>query len=520
MDSPHLSWITSMDGLLILVLSLSAYVVYEAFSRQRQRRRSPPGPRGLPIIGNALQIPSENQFEVFAEWGAAFGDIVHIKAFSQSIVILNSLQAARDLLEKRSTIYSDRPRFVLLSEFGPSFRKHRRLINQSFNNQAVAAFRPLQEKAVITALENLSKAPEDFLQHFRQFAAGTILKITYGHEVTSTHDPFIQLAERAGTLTVEAGSSAANLVDFFPVMRQGRFRLHIPTWAPFSTFKTKAMETRKAVEALMEIPYEHVKSQMKSGRAVPSYTSMLLQRYSGPDGSISTEDEEAIRGSAGTLLTLGAISTFLLAMVLNPDELKRAQQEIDAVVGTDRLPNMCDRPSLPYLECVLKEVLRWNPPVPLGLPHRLTEDDIYRDFYVAAGTTVFANIHAILQDCDDPRDFRPQRYLEDESLPDPLGVVFGFGRRVCPGRYLAESNYWILAAAVVAAFDISKVLDENGNDLNKSYDFSSGFVRHPEPFKCSIKPRLPNLTQVLRKAKADFDVGVILNPSEDQARSI
>ena len=72
--------------------------------------------------------------------------------------------------------------------------------------------------------------------HLR-FAAGTILKITYGHEVTSTHDPFIQLgqyrhsgmfnrienyllAERAGTLTVEAGSSAANLVDFFPVMRQ------------------------------------------------------------------------------------------------------------------------------------------------------------------------------------------------------------------------------------------------------------------------------------------------------------
>ncbi|KAF8904742.1 cytochrome P450 [Gymnopilus junonius] len=511
MGSSSLSWIAASDYFLAGVLFFSLYVIYKTFSRSWTNY--PPGPPGLPFVGNVLQIPSEDQTKAFTDWGAQYGDIIYIRAFSQSMVILNSLQAARDLLEKRSSIYSDRPRFVLLSElmgwehasthqrYGPGFRKHRRFINQAFNNQAVTAFRPLQKKAALVLVEDILESPENVVEHFRRYAAGTILKITYGHEITSADDPLIQLAERAGTLTVEAGSTAANLVDFFPLMR------HIPTWAPFSTFKIKAMETRKAVEALMEVPFEQVKSDMKSGSAVPSYTSMLLQQHSAPDGSISPEDEDAIRGTAGTLLvaaedtTLGSIHTLLLALVLNPHELRKAQKEIDLIIGQDRLPNIDDRPSLPYLECVLKEALRMNPTVPLGFPHRLTEDDIYRDFYIPAGATVFSNIYGILHDCDNPSVFRPQRYLEDTSLPDPLGVIFGFGRRICPGRYLAETNYWIMAATIIAAFEISKAVDEKGNDLNKSYEFASGFIRHPKPFKCSIKPRLPNLADILNRAK-------------------
>lgn len=97
-------------------------------------------------------------------------------------------------------------------------------------------------------------------------------------------------------------------------------------------------------------------------------------------------------------------------MLLYPHELKKAQDEIDRVLGRNRLPNIDDRPSLPYLECVLKEVVRWafwafsfviwvtnqvhrmNPMVPLGMPHRLMEDDFYRDFYIPEGTNVLANI--------------------------------------------------------------------------------------------------------------------------------
>ncbi|KIM41937.1 hypothetical protein M413DRAFT_71520 [Hebeloma cylindrosporum] len=508
------SWILTTEG--AIGVALFVFVFYKAVAPSRNK--FPPGPRPLPLIGNVLQIPTDNQEQVFADWGAQYGDIVHIKIFGQPLVILNSLKASRDLLDKRSSIYSDRPRFVLLSElmgwetasthlrYGPRFRKHRRFINQTFNPRALSAFRPLQEKEVLVLLEGMLQNPDAFVDHFRRYAAATILKITYGHDIISVDDLFVRLAERAGTLTTEASSAAANMVDFFPLMK------YIPTWAPFSDFKVKALETRKAVEAMMEIPFEQVKVDMRSGTAVPSYTSTLLGSQRDSNGCISAEDEEDIKGSAGTLLaaaedtTIASMHTFMLAMVLYPHEFKKAQQEIDKVIGRNRLPNLDDRPSLPYLECVLKEVLRWNPMVPLGMPHRLMEDDFYRDFYLPSGTTVLANIYAILRNCNEPDSFRPERYIDEDGLPDPQGVIFGFGRRICPGKDFADASYWAIASSMIAAFDICKAVDHEGNDVNGKYDFNHGFVRHPKPFKCIIKPRSSNLPALISQARAELNL--------------
>ncbi|KAJ2934553.1 hypothetical protein H1R20_g2525, partial [Candolleomyces eurysporus] len=402
----------------------AAYYAYRVLNAGPTVHR-PPGPKPLPFIGNVLQMPTSNQPEVFRSWASNYGDVVYVQIFGQPMVIIDSLQAARDLLDKRSSIYSDRPRFVLFSELGPRFRKHRRFMNQMFNSRAVSAFRPLQHKERLTLMEGLLITPDNFVDHLRRYAAATILKITYGHEVHSVDDQFIHLAERAATLTIQSGSPAATLVDFFPALR------HIPTWAPFSDFKKDALETRKAVEAMMDVPYE-----LKTGVAIPSYTSALLESNTNPlDGSVLPEDEEDIKGSAGTLYaaaedtTVAFLHTFVLAMVLHPAVLKKAQAEMDQVVGNRRLPTLEDRDSLPYFDCVLKEVLRWNPPVPLGLPHRLMEDDYYRDFVIPGGSTVLVNIYSILQDCSDSDKFYPERYLEDDSLPDPKDVIFGFGRR-------------------------------------------------------------------------------------------
>ncbi|KAF5391971.1 hypothetical protein D9757_003240 [Collybiopsis confluens] len=86
--------------------------------------------------------------------------------------------------------------------------------------------------------------------------------------------------------------------------------------------------------------------------------------------------------------TVSIISTFFLAMVLHPEVFQKAQTEMDNVVGTNKLPTFEDRDSLPYLECVFKEVCRWNPAVPLGLPHRLMVDDVYRGYHIPKGTTI------------------------------------------------------------------------------------------------------------------------------------
>ncbi|KAJ8075174.1 hypothetical protein PM082_019502 [Marasmius tenuissimus] len=269
----------------------------------------PPGPTPAPFIGNLLQIPSVSPEEVFRDWSAVYGDIVHLRIFHQPMIVLNSYEAAQELLEKRSASYSDRPRFVLFSElmgwqhaptharYGPRFRKHRRFTHQTFNQQAAQSLRPVQEREALILIKGLMTTPDQFAQHLRRFAAATILKVTYGADVTSVDDMFIQLAERAGTLTVESGTPAATLVDFFPFMR------HIPSWAPLAGFKRKAAVTKEAVDRMMNVPYEMVKQQLESGNAPPCLTSRLLERCitNSQTGSLSSEDEEDIKGVAGSM---------------------------------------------------------------------------------------------------------------------------------------------------------------------------------------------------------------------------
>ncbi|KAG6829235.1 hypothetical protein H0H92_005237 [Tricholoma furcatifolium] len=326
------------------------------------------------------------------------------------------------------------------------------------------------------------QSPDLFVQHFKRFAAATIFPITYGHNITSIDDMFIRLAERAATLTVESGTPAASLVDFIPVLR------HIPTWAPFSGFKLKALETRAAVEDMMNIPFDMVKKQMRSGQARPCFTSTLLEMYCDPRKTESNiEDEKDIRGAAGTLYaaaedtTVAVMQTFILAMTRYPKVFLKAQGEMDRVIGNGRLPTHDDRGLLPYLDCVLNEVLRWNPPVPLGMPHRVMKDDSYQGYHIPEGTTVLVNIFrvrdgwtipsAILHDCERPEEFIPERYImEGNTLPNPREVVFGFGR-----RHFAESSVWVMMANIVATLDIGRSPEDEGEGRLSQPEFTNGF---------------------------------------------
>ncbi|KZT03206.1 cytochrome P450 [Laetiporus sulphureus 93-53] len=188
--------------------------------------------------------------------------------------------------------------------------------------------------------------------------------------------------------------------------------------------------------------------------------------------------------------------TFILAMVLYSDVRKKAQAEIDKAVGIERLPDVDDRASMPYLEHVLLEVYRWNPPVPLCVPHQLIGDDEYRGRYILSGTMIIASIWCMTHDhtlYPNPDEFCPERYSEMDvstaEFRDLRKFVFGFGRRLCPGRQFADSTIWLAIASILAMLDISKASDTAGNVITPVSAFASGAVNHLKPFRCEIRPR-------------------------------
>ncbi|EGN94699.1 hypothetical protein SERLA73DRAFT_187753 [Serpula lacrymans var. lacrymans S7.3] len=496
------------------LLALIGYVAWRSYSSSR--RKLPPGPRPDPIIGNLRQFPRHSQEKGFKAWGDQYGDVVYVQVLGQGMLVLNSMRAARDLLEKRSAHYSDRPRLVALGElmgwelvltqmpYGDRFKRHRRLFQDHFSRSMVQSFRPIQTQEVHNLLNGLITRPEWFQTHVRRFAAGTIMQIAYGHVVHSVEDPYVKLSDDALAATINYGAPGCALVDMVPALK------HWPLWMPGAGFKRRTQEIRQLVRAMVETPFEMVKRKMKTGTCPPCFTSSLLENYQKTFGNVDAADaEEDIKGAAGVLYGAGSdtiassLNTFILAMVMHPDVYAKAQEELDRVVGPSRLPDLEDRPDLPYLNSVLKEVHRWNPPIPLGMPHKLmAKDDDYRGYFIPKDTMVFSNIWAMMNDSEiypEPHRFRPERYLEmtDEEAErhDPREAVFGFGRRLCPGKLFADTGFFLAASRITATLDLLAVLDENGR--LPCARFTGDIVRYPSPFKCIIKPRSESCRQLI-----------------------
>ncbi|KAF8834141.1 cytochrome P450 [Paxillus ammoniavirescens] len=186
---------------------------------------------------------------------------------------------------------------------------------------------------------------------------------------------------------------------------------------------------------------------------------------------------------------------FTLAMVQNPHVWKRAQAEIDAVLGMDRLPDFEDRPSLPYVEAIVRETMRWQPVTPFGVPHATTSSDSYKGFYIPKGATVLANVWAMSRDearYPNAEQFTPERFLTAEgTLTDdnPAEYIFGFGRRICPGRYTGDASVWSAIATMLATLEFTYATDAEGKNIMFEPKYVNGLARHPESFPCRISPR-------------------------------
>ncbi|THU90803.1 cytochrome P450 [Dendrothele bispora CBS 962.96] len=181
--------------------------------------------------------------------------------------------------------------------------------------------------------------------------------------------------------------------------------------------------------------------------------------------------------------TVSATATFFLALTLYPEVQSKAQEELDRVLGPGRIPSFKDRQDLPYVEAVYREVMRWHPALPMSLPHKSTEDIIYKGYVIPKGTILHVNVWAINHNPDrysNPDKFIPERYLnEDGSYNEMYRSIntidaYGHGRRVCVGRYVADATLWLTMASVLATMSVSRVGSRErggseGLDIEKYY---------------------------------------------------
>ncbi|KAF9461958.1 cytochrome P450 [Collybia nuda] len=503
-----------IEGNEVVLSILGSFILYLAFTFLSQRATSSlPGPSGWPIIGNLLDLNVEYLYATCDKWKKQYGDVFQLSVLGGTMVVIGSADAANELLERRGTKYSGRPDMPMITElmgwewsftfmpYGNRWREQRRLFVNNYHGGMIEHKVPAFEE-VQKLLVSLLDSPESFSHHLKTYTAGLIIKRTYGYNVTSMNDPLLRLVDETNKTTSIAVTPGAFWVNLFPKMK------YIPEWVlPGGGFKRQAREWRKLTDAMVEVPFQMVKEQVMKGTSSPSFVSKCLDLDSDPRRTSLTDklikETAAVAYAAGADTTFSVLASFVLAMTLYPEAQKRMQAEIDSVCSVERFPVFEDRPQLPYTDSVLVEVMRLTPPLPLAVPHRLDEADTFRGKYIPKGSVILANVWAILRDeevFEDPSTFKPERYIDNPALRDKaLNAIFGYGRRSCAGKGLALDTAWIAMVSIISAFDISKAVDKNGNEIDFEVKVLPGSASHVRPFPCKITPRFSSSMRMIKE---------------------
>ncbi|KAI0641999.1 CyP450 monooxygenase [Trametes meyenii] len=504
-------------------LAICALGIYCLHSTLRSGARNrdlalPPGPRPWPVLGNVFDVPKLNPWLGFWDMGKRF---VYLQVLGQPMIIINDAELAMELLDKRSANASDRvPNIVLelsglgfnlaFMAYGRRWRHHRRVLWQYFHPTAAANYRPVQRDCARTFLFKLLESPSRLENHIHNAFTETMLKILYNINVTGDNDEYTRIVDTAME-SVRLATPGGLAVETFHFLR------FVPAWFPGAGFQKIFATCKAANDHLINGLFNTVKASWEHGELQTCVAADMLEKSGIVHDKESTEDEDdanrsvcaaAFEGKSSATLTFSALHAVFVALAMFPEVQKKAQAELDAVVGPSRLPDFDDSEALVYVNALIKEALRWHVVVPLGLPHRTIENDKFHGYFIPAGTNVFVNVWGLLHDpevWDHPDEFRPERFLRDgkldASVRDPETLMFGFGRRICPGRHFARASLFITVASVLHTFDVGLPLDSRGRPIMITHEQSHGILSYPVDARCTITPRSEEARELVLNAQ-------------------
>ncbi|KAH0522152.1 hypothetical protein TsFJ059_006050 [Trichoderma semiorbis] len=381
-----------------------------------------------------------------------FSGLCMLWLFSQPVLIVTKLRDAKELMDKRGAIFSDRPplnivvkkvwpNMLPLKPAGEGFRLLRRVYIDLLGPKTSLAVKKYQEYESRMMLRDLYKTPEAFRAHTERFSTSVIFSAVYGVRISRLDYPIMHELFDIMKTTANFVLPGRVLVDYVPILE--RLTLDI-------------------LKGIIDVGSETTSSMMQS---------------------------------------------ILKVLAMNPEAQKKAQEELDQVVGHSRLPTWEDIPKLPYIRALIKELHRFAPLLYIGVPHASTEDITYKGFTVPKTTILLPNAWALSRDHEryqDPDTFAPERFLGDDidsytsaKLGDYLKrdhISYGWGRRLCQGIHLAENSLYMQVSRVLWAFDVATIPGEPPLNIHEKDD---GFIKKPKPFRVSITPRSDEAVQVL-----------------------
>ncbi|KAG8833045.1 hypothetical protein FRC17_000111 [Serendipita sp. 399] len=426
-----------------------------------------PGPRPKPIIGNARDFPTRARYQAFSKYREQYGDIVHLRLPTFHLVLLSKLDDADELLNKRAHIWSARPYNRMVDDYcgfawglittqpTASFYEQRKVFRKVMGPHVVSDFDLLIEEEAKNLIKNargFSGDPHDIIH---DATGAVVIRIAYGDKVHAQYGPELVELNLSTMAFITWSMTQLWIINLLPISR------FIPTWFPGLQWPAVAKRGSELTSKLRHWVYDMIKEEYERGTADPS----VISKYIG-DSSISKEslrDGTALMYLGGVDTTGTALMSLFANLLIHPHVQKRLHQELDAALTPGHFPTFADLESMQYLKATWNEVPRVSPPVPGALPHVNSTDDVWNGYFFPKGTILIANIGDLLRDPrkwgEDAHEFKPERFLPEYNprageMPSVESIVFGFGRRICPGRHFAHRNGMMFAAAMLSTYEI------------------------------------------------------------------
>ncbi|XP_021774728.1 cytochrome P450 84A1-like [Chenopodium quinoa] len=463
----------------LLVITLSILIL-GIISRVR-RKPYPPGPTGLPIIGN-ITVMGQLTHRGLAKMAERYGGLFHLKIGMVHMMVVSSPDEAREVLQVQDSVFSNRPASIAISyltyeradmvfaHYSPFWRKMRKVcVMHLFSRKRAESWQSVRDEVdnIIRAISGRAGCPVNIVDHVFNLTKNVIYRAAFGSKFSAGQDEFIAILQEFSELF-----GAFNIADFIKIL----------TWVDPNGLNKRLVKARTALDRFIDpIIDDHAKKKATNNEHVKQDNKVeedldvvdeLLNFYS-EDAKVNKQEDsnnpikltkENIKGIimdlmfGGTETITWAVEWVMTELLRNPKYMKRVQQELVDVVGLTRRVNESDLDKLPFFRCCIKETLRMHLPIPLLL-HETAKDAVIGKYYIPKQSRVVINTWAIGRDPNswsNPDTFKPERFLE-EGAPDFKGAnfeftPFGSGRQSCPGMGLALYTLELCAANLLHCF--------------------------------------------------------------------
>lgn len=494
-----LSSISSDDSMVfasVLAFAVSAFIfLLTRKSTSNRRLNLPPGPRGWPVVGNLFQVARSGKhfFEYVEDIRQVYGPIFTLKMGSRTTIVLSGADLIHEALIKRGATFASRPaenptRIVFSSNkfsvnaavYGSLWRSLRRnMVENMLCSSRLKEFRDVRKNAMDKLVQRIraEAVANDgavwILKNARFAVFCILLAMCFGLEMEEESVEKMDQVLKTVLITVDP-----RIDDFLPILRPF-----------FSKQRKRAMEVRtEQIEFVVQFINRRRKALQNPGSDITatsfSYLDTLFdlkvdgRKPSPTDAELVTLCSEFLNG--GTDTTATAVEWGIAELIANPKIQNKLHDEIKQLVG-DRKVDESDIEKLPYLQAVVKELLRRHPPTYFTLTHSATEATKLAGYDIPVDANVEVYLAGISNDPKvwrNPEKFEPERFLSGDDDSDITGVKsvkmipFGVGRRICPGLGMATIHVHLMLARLVQEFEWSSYPPNAELDFTRKYEFT------------------------------------------------